>query len=104
MLKFVSIFLVSALGLVSLGVLADGATVYNSGCMACHAAGVAGAPRVGDKEAWTDRNARGSELIYEHAIVGYQGASGYMPPKGGFAHFSDDDVKAAVDFMVSESE
>jgi len=36
--------------------------------------------------------------------VGYQGASGYMPPKGGFAHLSDDDVKAAVDFMVSESE
>ena len=67
MLKFVSIFLVSALGLVSLGVLADGATVYNSGCMACHAAGVAGAPRVGDKEAWTDRIAQGSELLYEHA-------------------------------------
>ena len=104
MLKSISIFLISVLGLVSLGVYADGAAVYNSGCMACHAAGVAGAPRVGDKEAWTDRIAQGSELLYEHAIVGFQGASGYMPPKGGFAHLSDDDVKAAVDFMVSESE
>jgi len=85
-------------------VQADGAAIYNSGCMACHASGVAGSPKVGDKEAWVDRIAQGAELLYEHAIVGYQGKAGYMPPKGGFAHLSDDDVKAAVDYMVSQSQ
>ncbi len=93
-----------SLGLAAVQVHADGAAVYNSGCMACHASGVAGAPKVGDKEAWTDRIAQGAELLYEHAIVGYQGKNGYMPPKGGFAHLSDDDVKAAVDYMVSQSQ
>jgi cytochrome c5 len=73
------ILLISAavsLGVAAVQVHADGAAVYNSGCMACHASGVAGAPKVGDKEAWTDRIAQGAELLYEHAIVGYQGKNG----------------------------
>jgi cytochrome c5 len=51
-----------------------------------------------------DRIAQGAEVLYEHAIVGYQGETGFMPPKGGFAHLSDDDIKLAVDYMVEQSQ
>ena len=83
---------------------ADGAAIYNSGCMACHATGMAGAPKVGDPAVWVDRIAQGAEMLYEHAIVGYQGKDGYMPPKGGLGHISDDDIKLAVDYMVEQSQ
>jgi cytochrome c5 len=77
-----------------------GKTVYNSACVACHGAGIAGAPKVGDKAAWSARIAQGNTTLYEHAIKGFQGKTGVMPPKGG-ATVSDADVKAAVDFMVA---
>ncbi|NHZ90181.1 c-type cytochrome [Massilia sp. CCM 8733] len=77
-----------------------GKTVYNSACIACHGAGIAGAPKVGDKAAWTARIAQGAPVLYEHAIKGYTGKAGMMPPKGG-SSASDDEVKAAVDFMVA---
>ncbi|MDB5728392.1 MAG: cytochrome c5 family protein, partial [Noviherbaspirillum sp.] len=73
-----------------------GKKVYDSACVACHGAGVAGAPKVGDKAAWTARIAQGSATLYEHAIKGFQGKAGVMPPKGG-STASDADVKAAVD-------
>ena len=92
------------LGLVPLAANADGAAIYNSGCMACHTTGVAGAPKTGDPTVWVDRIAQGAEVLYEHAIVGYQGKTGFMPAKGGFAHLSDDDVKLAVDYMVEQSQ
>jgi cytochrome c5 len=99
------IFISTALlGLAPMAVNADGAAIYNSGCMACHATGVAGAPKVGDPTVWVDRIAQGAEMLYEHAIVGYQGTAGFMPPKGGFAHLSDDDIKLAVDYMVEQSQ
>jgi cytochrome c5 len=82
---------------------ADGAAVYNSSCSACHAQGVAGAPKFGDPAAWKDRIAQGNDTLYEHALKGYQGKAGFMPPKGGFANLSDDEVKAAVDHMVSNA-
>ena len=85
-------------------VSADGEAVYNSGCMACHMPGVAGAPKLGDKEAWAARIAQGIEVMYGHAIQGFQGQTGVMPAKGGFVHLSDDDVKAAIDYMVSQSQ
>jgi cytochrome c5 len=75
---------------------ADGATVYAGGCSACHAAGVAGAPKAGDKGAWAPRIAQGKATLYEHAIKGIRG----MPAKGGNAALSDDEVKAAVDHLV----
>jgi len=78
----------------------DGKAVYNSGCMACHAAGVAGAPKLTDKADWKPRIASGKKTLYGHAIKGYQGKKGVMPPKGGFMNLSDADVKAAVDYMV----
>ncbi len=79
-----------------------GKTLYNSACVACHGAGIAGAPKIGDKAAWTARIAQGNATLYEHAIKGFQGKAGVMPPKGG-STAPDADVKAAVDYMVLAS-
>ncbi len=79
-----------------------GKATYDSSCAACHATGVAGAPKFGDKAAWKDRLAQGTPTLYEHAIKGFQGKTGFMPPKGGNASLSDADMKAAVDYMVSK--
>lgn len=73
-------------------------------CGACHTAGVAGAPALGDKAAWADRIAQGIDTLYTHAIEGFQGSAGYMPAKGGNMSLSDDSVKAAVDYMVEASQ
>lgn len=80
-----------------------GEGIYKNGCVACHGAGIAGAPKVGDKAAWTARVAQGKPLLYEHAIKGYQGKAGVMPAKGGNTSLADADVKAAVDYMVASS-
>ena len=80
-----------------------GKSVYDQSCMLCHGSGLAGAPKVGDVEGWRARIAAGSATLYKHAIEGYQGEAGVMPAKGGFMNLSDDDVKAAVDYMVQES-
>ena len=80
-----------------------GDKVYAIACVACHGAGVAGAPRVGDAATWSARVAQGTEVLYDHAINGYSGSAGYMPPKGGNPDLSDDEVKAAVDYMVDNS-
>ena len=81
----------------------DGKTTYESACIACHDAGVAGAPKFGDLAAWKDRIAQGADALYEHAIKGFQGSAGFMPAKGGNAALSDDEVKAAVDHMMQGS-
>ena len=77
-----------------------GKKVFESACIACHGAGVAGAPKFGDKAAWADRIKQGPDVLHEHAIKGYQGKNGMMPPKGG-STASDDEVKAAVDYMTA---
>ena len=82
----------------------DGSNVYQNACMACHAAGIAGAPRVGDVAAWAPRVAQGDETLYTNAIQGLAGQAGYMPAKGGNMSLSDDEVKAAVDHMVAQSQ
>jgi cytochrome c5 len=82
---------------------ANGKATYDTACMACHGAGVAGAPKLGDKAAWKDRIAQGNAKLYEHALKGFQGKKGFMPAKGGNASLKDDAVKAAVDFMVAQS-
>ena len=97
------LLLASSLMLVSSAAMADGESVYNSGCAACHATGAAGAPKVGDKPAWEKRVAQDIEMTYGNAINGFQGETGVMPPKGGFTHLSDDDIKLAVDYMVEAS-
>lgn len=82
----------------------DGTEVYNTACQACHTAGIAGAPKLGAADAWEPRIAQGLELLIEHAIKGYQGEAGVMPAKGGNASLSDEQVAAAVEYMVSESQ
>ena len=82
----------------------DGQKVYQSACIACHGAGVAGAPMVGNAAAWAARIAAGSESLYANAINGLVGSSGVMPAKGGNTTLSDAEVKAAVDHMVSQSQ
>jgi len=81
----------------------DGKKVYDSACTACHTAGIAGAPKTGDKAAWAARIAQGNNTLYEHAIKGFQGKGGVMPAKGGATQLSDAEVRAAVDFMVNAS-
>lgn len=82
----------------------SGPQVYNSACLACHGAGVGGAPILGDPEAWAPRIAQGIDTLTSHAINGYQGEVGYMPPKGGRMDLSDEEVAAAVEYMVAESQ
>ena len=77
-----------------------GKNTYNAACVACHGAGIAGAPKLGDKTAWAARIKQGDAVLYDHAIKGFQGKAGVMPPKGG-STASDTDVKAAVDYMVA---
>jgi cytochrome c5 len=79
----------------------DGAAIYGQACVACHGAGIAGAPKFGDKAAWAPRIKQGMPLLYEHSLKGFTGKAGMMPPKGGRMDFSDDQVKAAVDHMVA---
>lgn len=74
----------------------DGATVFNTVCGACHNTGVANAPKSGDKAEWGPRIALGKEALYKSALLGKNA----MPPKGGAADLSDDEIKGAVDHMV----
>jgi cytochrome c oxidase subunit II len=76
---------------------ADGKTTYDTTCAVCHAAGVAGAPKLGDKAAWGPRVKQGKDALYVSALKG----KGAMPPKGGNAAIGDDAVKAAVDHMLA---
>lgn len=80
-----------------------GKAVYEQACAACHGMGIAGAPKVGDKAAWTARNAQGMETLVSHAINGYQGNDGVMPAKGGRTDLSDEAVSNAVAFMAESS-
>jgi cytochrome c5 len=80
-----------------------GQGVYAATCVACHAAGVAGAPKLGDKADWGPRVAQGNDTLYQHALNGFTGKKGTMPPKGGNAGLPDSDVRAAVDYMVSQA-
>lgn len=84
--------------------VAMGKLIYSKHCMACHAAGVAGAPKLSDAAGWEPRIAQGMDTLFAHAINGFQGKAGYMPPKGGFTTLNDDEVKAAVTYMVSASQ
>ena len=75
----------------------DGQALYNTACASCHNAGIMGAPRVGDMTTWGSRLADGIDQIVANAISG----KGAMPPKGGRPDFSDDQIRAIVDYMTS---
>lgn len=79
-----------------------GPQVYNEACIACHGTGIGGAPAFGNAEAWGPRVEQGMEVLVQHALGGYTGATGYMPPKGGRLDLSDEEVAAAVEYMTSE--
>lgn len=91
-----------ASGAAAMGASGPGPDTYQKACVVCHGAGVAGAPKLGDKADWGPRIAQGNDVLYEHAIKGYTGKKGMMPPKGGQTSLPDGDVKAAVDYMVAQ--
>ena len=80
-----------------------GKTVFGNTCSMCHAAGVAGAPKPGDKADWGPRIAQGMDTLYKHAMEGFSGAKGQMPARGGSPALTDDEVKAGVNYMVDQS-
>jgi cytochrome c5 len=91
----------SAGAAVAVALPADGPATFEAACKACHGAGIAGAPKAGDKAAWAPRIAQGKDTLYQHAIQGYNGKAGVMPAKGGRADLTDELVQQAVDYMTS---
>jgi cytochrome c5 len=78
----------------------SGEDIYGSKCIACHSSGAAGAPKLGDTAAWVGRIGKGINVLYTGAISGING----MPAKGLCMDCSDDEIKATVDYMVSQSQ
>jgi len=91
-----------ASGATSSVALKNGQAVYQETCAACHAEGIAGAPKTGDKKAWGPRIAQGFDALVKHAIEGFTGKAGTMPPKGG-GSFEDVEVARAVAFMADKA-
>ena len=83
----------------------DGMKISDGVFFACHGSGIPNVPQLGDAAAWAPRIAQGNETLYTNAINGFTGSSGMpMPPRGMNPDLSDDEVKAAVDYMVSSSQ
>jgi len=82
----------------------SGPQVYNAACLACHGAGIGGAPILGDAAAWEARIAQGIDVLNDHAINGYTGTVGFMPAKGGRVDLSDQEIAAAVEYMAGEAQ
>ncbi len=96
-------FAMFGFGVAHAGDAAKGEAIYKQVCFACHDAGVAGAPKLGDKEAWKPRLAKGEETLDKHAIEGFTGDAGSMPPKGGRTDLSDEAIKDAVAYIISKA-
>ena len=96
------------IGLIALPILLVAGVAWSqeseTSCLACHGAGIGGAPILGDAAQWAPRIDQGIDVLKQHAIQGYTGSLGYMPPKGGRMDLSDDEIAGAVDYMVSESQ
>lgn len=80
----------------------SGEEVYNTACLACHSTGAAGAPKYGVAANWTDRIAKGNAALYTSGIEGVPGTG--MTAKGGCMSCSDEEIEAAVDYMVAGSQ
>jgi len=79
----------------------SGEQVFAQVCKTCHETGLAGAPKAGDKAAWGPRIAEGEKTLVQHAIGGYQGKTGVMPPRGGSTDLTDDEVHRAVVYLAN---
>jgi len=78
----------------------SGSDIYGTNCMACHTSGIAGAPMMGDAVAWAERLEQGIETVYANAINGIRG----MPMRGTCMDCSDDEVIAAIDHILDNSQ
>ena len=78
----------------------SGEQIFQSKCIACHGTGVAGAPKLGDAAAWAPRIAKGIDNLLNNAVNGLNA----MPPKGTCMNCSEDDLRAAIEYMVSQSQ
>lgn len=83
----------------TMGAEGPGEKVYNASCVACHATGAAGAPKVGDQDSWRQRADQGLEALVHNAINGRRG----MPAKGGNPALTDDEIKQAVAYMLAQT-
>lgn len=79
--------------------VAAGKQVFDQNCVACHATGALGAPKLGDKAAWAPRVSKGIATLEQHALQGFHA----MPPKGGNPRLSNADIGAAVSYMVAQA-
>jgi cytochrome c5 len=79
----------------------DGTQVYEQVCSACHGLGIAGAPKAGDAAAWGPRIAKGTPVLYDHALHGFSGQAGTMPAKGNRLDIPDALIEEGVDHMIS---
>ncbi|MEI7934556.1 MAG: c-type cytochrome [Chlorobiaceae bacterium] len=82
--------------------LAAGKTLYESNCASCHDSGSSGAPKLGNKAAWSGRMAEGKNIMIKKAIEGIDGKIGMMPPRGGNTSLTDEDVKTVILYMTSK--
>lgn len=87
---------------VAYGGTLDGKTIFGNLCQTCHTNAATGAPLITDKGAWAPRVAEGLDTLVKHAIEGYQGSKGQMPPRGGNPALNDAQVKATVEWMLSQ--
>ena len=82
----------------------SGKATYTTSCLVCHGSGVAGAPTISDKATWENRLKQGMNTVIKHAIEGFSGEKGVMPPKGGNASLTDEQVADAVHYMLEAQE
>ncbi|MCC5855283.1 MAG: cytochrome c5 family protein [Idiomarina sp.] len=76
----------------------SGEQVYNQACGACHNGGLLGAPKINDAGDWEGRLSQGMDVLLEHSINGFNA----MPPRGGCANCSDEEILAAIEYMISD--
>ena len=99
MKKSIKFLVAAAMVAGSSAVFADGAALYKQACFACHDAGVAGAPKLGDKALWAPRIATGTDAMVQTVITG----KGAMPPKGGTT-LSEDEIRQVVEYMTAQAQ
>ena len=97
--KECDITIAAALGAADPNKPREGKVIYEGVCHTCHTAGLLGAPKLGDKGAWSARIGKGTATLHQHALQGFNA----MPAKGGNADLLDVEVTNAVDYMVSQS-